>query len=747
MHKKKKVVYGLLLVAFLCLLTGCGSKSENIKGRYVEKNIVIGNGEHYYPKAIFYTADTIRIACDGGIDLISEDQGISFQSAHQVPIKFTKEIRNNINSIGMYSSTKGDRFIENYNEDGSYSFKLLSTDGKTISLSDLPTDTGLCVLNGNENFFYVISGLQVFDVAIDTGKVEYLFDMDDYCQGGAVIGNQLYLYGVSGVEIFDLTTKARVRDDNKLNAFLKSDMSAYNMQTPSFILLEKPDQSGIYIITQAGIFSHTPYKTDFSEVLRGSLYTIGDVRNTFISAITIPENDTVNFEILFTDGTLKRYVFDETLSSVPEQEVRIYSLYEDGNIKQAITTYQTKNPNVYCDYEIGITDENSMTAEDALKNLSTEIATGNGPDIMVLDNLPYTSYINKGLLLDLGDILKEAEEKDTFFDNIINDLAVDNTIYTIPITFSIPVIVGKKEDIDNLKDLSSLTSLLTEKRAENKSDSIFTGANARKLLKLMSQSSQGSWIDGQGKLDEENIRDFMTNCQKIYRVQNEGEDKTFQTATFSGIFPFGAGVNPLEKKFESKGAYDEMVRAYYLNQELFAGYLSGNFIEYVYLNSYLKNQDLAVSYLPGENEGTCLVSTLVSVNQGSKNLEQAKNFIEWMLSSEFQESAALNGAAINKVAFYGNEVNPDSGDSGPYSGIAISGKNNETLQWDVYWPEQKQIDAFNELVDQVNGVNQCEQIVFDAIINKSEQVLDDNLDIDTAIQELKKEMKLYLAEE
>ena len=58
--------------------------------------------------------------------------------------------------------------------------------------------------------------------------------------------------------------------------------------------------------------------------------------------------------------------------------------------------YQTANPDMQITYEIGMEDD-SITREDALKKLSTGLLNGSGPDVLILDKMPYNSYIDKGV--------------------------------------------------------------------------------------------------------------------------------------------------------------------------------------------------------------------------------------------------------------------------------------------------------------------------------------------------------------
>lgn len=45
---------------------------------------------------------------------------------------------------------------------------------------------------------------------------------------------------------------------------------------------------------------------------------------------------------------------------------------------------------------------------------------GNGPDVLILDNMPMDAYVDKGLLMDLKPMLESLEEDSAVFANIVN---------------------------------------------------------------------------------------------------------------------------------------------------------------------------------------------------------------------------------------------------------------------------------------------------------------------------------------
>ena len=166
------------------------------------------------------------------------------------------------------------------------------------------------------------------------------------------------------------------------------------------------------------------------------------------------------FLALFTGGKLIRFTYDPDVPSVPENIVTVYSLREDTNIRQAVSRYQTEHPDVFMSYEIGMDGGDSVTREDAIKKLNTEIMAGEGPDLLVMDGLPFESYVDKGMLLDLTEHLEEYSTKEPLFYNIIEALKRDGKAYVAPATIAVPQIASAAEGMEAVKDLAGLGELV-----------------------------------------------------------------------------------------------------------------------------------------------------------------------------------------------------------------------------------------------------------------------------------------------
>ena len=127
-------------------------------------------------------------------------------------------------------------------------------------------------------------------------------------------------------------------------------------------------------------------------------------------------------------------------------------------------------------------------------------------------------------------ILKEAG----LLDNIESAYTKeDGSIYEMPVKFGIPMIEGNKEDVQAVTDLASLADVLTKHKDEYglTSENIYKlpllySMYPQALLEKLADNNSAAWMKADGTLDEEKIKEFLEQSERIYQA---GKDAAFRT--------------------------------------------------------------------------------------------------------------------------------------------------------------------------------------------------------------------------
>lgn len=164
-----------------------------------------------------------------------------------------------------------------------------------------------------------------------------------------------------------------------------------------------------------------------------------------------------------------------TFTQVPASEIpqkitlSLAAFYIDYDVRNAIINFNKTNDT----YRIRATDYSAFNTEDdynaGLTKLSTEIISGDIPDIILTAGLPISTYQKKGLIEDLTPYLKNDSElkDDILYDAFKPLLAEDGTLPAIARGFSISTLAGASSIVGDkpgwtLRDMDQALALMPQ---------------------------------------------------------------------------------------------------------------------------------------------------------------------------------------------------------------------------------------------------------------------------------------------
>lgn len=759
---KKKVISILLCTAAIFGCCSCGSPAASDPGenpggkemgRYVEDTVELG-GEGGSFTGMVQEGEKIRLIDLYGMDMVSADGGKTFEAAETVPTAPAGE-EGGVSYVAVAGNPDGSRILSGYTGQG-LAWRLAAADGSVIEL-DAVGENGSPSFYSGSDCFYMSCDYGIYRVDSETGETEFLTECASYPLALASNGELLFVAHTSGVLIYDLQkNEAAQKQDEVLSSFFTGKLEDI-LNNPSSLFLY-PWGEDIYVLSHDGIYCHELYGEEMVCIVEGSSCSIGNIDSGFAGmAVTEPDdggNGEKIFTVLYTDGRLMRYTKDESLPAEPEVSLRIYSLYEDGNIRQAVSAFRQKYPELYIKYEVGVNPEYGVTREDALRNLSTELAAGTGPDVLVMDDIPFGTYAEKGVLEELG-FLREGMSEEEYFKTVTDGFATEEGLYVMPLTFAVPVlageagemaVAGKPESLSQLADI--LEKVSGQREAQNgQAESVIGFRSAEEALHLFAQSSMGAWCTEEGALDREAVTEFLTQVKRIYDIQIKSVPESMQYSYLSGM-DWGSGENALARRSGSYGLSEELGKCMMLfpGQPFCAGYLSSAVEDFPMTLGRLKQMEGEYVQMPGQSFGKCLASTLMAVNSSSVHLEESRLFMEYIFSAEFQGSVSLNGTPVNRSAYLQRQKNPKEGSTGPYITMGYGMADGSVTTLEIYWPSEEDYGNLDQLMDGISGVNDCDYRIYEAVTVLGQAALTGDASIEETVDEIEKTLELYLAE-
>lgn len=466
------------------------------------------------------------------------------------------------------------------------------------------------------------------------------------------------------------------------------------------MFLVSGDDDAIYLAGQTGVYRHVLGGSAMEQVMDGSLSILGNPACKIMDMLMVDNNE---FVILLTGEKMARFVYDPDIPSRPDEKLQVWSLEDEAVIRQTISLYQKENPAVYVEYEIGLAG-NSMTREDAIKNLNTRIMAGKGPDVLVLDNMPMDSYVEKGILMDIAPLLNNLSSEDAVFPNVVDAFTKDGQVYMVPCTIQLPYVLGRNEEINKMTGLSDIITVMAQMRETNPGADLLRLSSPKGMMRVFSLTSAPTWRTEEGTLNKEAISDFLTQTKQMYDIQMDGlsEEALLDWESEKEMYQSYQSINGenLEESDEIRTRHQAI---YFMGQaQQFAAGSINNITEYNCHVSLPKTEGFEnCGSIPmnGQCSNVFWAKSLLGITTSSENTERAQNFIKTALSTEVQidiengfpvtQKAILDSYADqwklykdnDYVSGQGGTVDPDGNEVVLLIRIPDEAEVNELLQW------------------------------------------------------------------
>ncbi len=754
-----------------------GSDENIAMGRYVEETTDLSDKISGYNSRIYKLSDGKLIITDEYGDFIkSEDNGVTWESYQQEWL--TQLLENETYILSLALGSDGTVYVvhaidknealqeedalnediqeEDTEEEGDpfslYSKLMIVKPDGTKQFVETPVKDKYIKdvwVSDEGRAFITLYDEPIYEV-LEDGTCEKFLDIEGTSpeliqfQGNLMIIDG---YGYDGYLIYDMEKKTYIEDEvlaDFINENYKNRDSNGGSWFDLYFFPEKEDV--LYLAGKKGLYRHVIGGSAIEQVIDGSLSTFNNPAMNIMGMISLDNNE---FLALFSGGKLVRFTYDPNVPTVPSEKLKVYSLKENDLIRQAVSLYQAKNPEVFVEYEVGMEESSSITREDALKNLNTKIMAGNGPDVLVLDHLPMDSYIDKGFLNDLSSVIKEMSGEEALFENIVSSFEKDGKIYAIPSEISLPAVYGKEEYISQMKDLKSMADMVEKMREDYPEKNLLELCSEKAIMKMFAMASASSWKTENGGIDSEKISDFLMQTKRMYDAQMEGlpDEDIEQWNSVNDYYIQDYGIEREDTEYFRWGL--DLIR-YIGGSSVFESgtifYADG--YAYMISASKIENfEDGMIIQMPGQSENVFCPKTMAGISTASKNISQAEDFLKFLLGKENQ-STTFTGFPVNRAAFEEGFIIDEAkvDENGVYSSLASSDGEGHYVEMNLYWPDEEQVSAFRKWVESVDCPYIEDSILEDAVYEEGTKYMQGGQSLEEAVSAIKEAVELYMAE-
>ena len=482
-----------------------------------------------------------------------------------------------------------------------------------------------------------------------------------------------------------------------------------------------------YLANSKGIFVYKEDGSIVEQIYDAGRGVMGETASSLIfNHFLAGENE--DFYALYTDYETQKlsicyYYYNGSVTSEVKNELSVYSLYESRMIEDAVRKYEREHPETEVTYEYAVESDGSGNPEDAIDTLNTQLLNKEGPDILLLDDLPVDSYIERGVLEDLTDDVQQLVSDGTILENVVKGTAVDGKNYELPAAFSLPVYYGTQETIKRLDTLESITQYMEE----NPNGRVLGAASLQQVAYLLFAANYQD-IQENGVFSQEALVRILETAKVIWDANpSEAMEEAWNTG-FSSQVTSGKGMSA----FASIGM-DELY-----DDTGITGVKDINGISSMAMmfDIFTKHPEMTAEnvnnmYTPANRMG---------INSSSSQKELAKDFMETVLSDEIQVGDYLEGLPVRVESL---EKLPQISDA---SDMTISTSYDGGPSRDYGMPSADQVQQIVDMAKQADTSLLIDRTVRNTFLECVENYAGGDVSAQEAAQDMSDKMELYLAE-
>jgi hypothetical protein len=753
---KKVLIAALCITAIIVATVGCNSNDGEGNqgtgfedggrgdmamavgsGRFIETGRSLPEGMAMILDIVLLDDGTIRLIDQLGVLYDSDDDGVTWNksgiqydlSGYDVGDLFSASITSN--GSAFMSFERGYLHISSTGESNWLDIDLPELE----AFGDFEMNNFLIEVTFTSNYQILgksALGTSIYLIELSTGEVVNTFEQEeewmpflDFME----LNGKLYALTIHGIDIYDLETGRFLEVDMALQEhFSNSEDSFVGFGMHNIRIFPGREENVIYIVERSGLYRYTLGASQLEQIINGALTTMSNSAYGFM-AVLEKENNSFLISFIGAAGQmLMDYTFDPDADIVPTEELVIFSLFDQMTIRQAVSMFQSQNPHLLIQYEVGLPEDSPLTVSDAIVSLNTRIMAGDGPDIIFLDDMPYQAYIENGILLELSEVVSQLKNDYEFFENILMSHSINGEVHAVPISFSLLAAAGPQDMLQNTLNLSDLADLVEDLRDANEEiDTILGWLAPKATIITLIHYLYPSLLQDDGTIDENALRQFLEEVKRIY---DANERDMYSRPEFG----FSMGLTG-RATLELPLAADAMTIMD--NQQILS---IGTINHFFSFDMVLSVNDLANWDYILRNEFVPL--NIIGINAGSARISDSLEFLRFVFSLEVQSSPNFLGLPVN----IGGIESRFDGAGQATGSLGMSTSDGNTFFLDLYGAS---VADLNRLIGEIRTLETASSInmmVFQVIHEEGTAFLEGSQSLDDTVGGILMRVNLFLAE-
>lgn len=550
--------------------------------------------------------------------------------------------------------------------------------------------TGYQVVFAGKNDSRVIAeyadGIQAvrFNAAGDAILVCTEYEVEEYGVGGGLIrtypvtdimgmcfsGQEVVFLTNDAIRVYDDVSGEMLIEDYGFHEALTEELQETDGLTSSFNVIDshemiQSDGNGaVMILLNSGMYRYMP-----GSAVIECVYNTGksgvDMLNRTLSFVC--EGDVFYLSgYLKNDNTLYFVCCGETdeavepVETVPAREITVYTLYSQDYLEYCAREFEEEHPDIKINLEVGREEGSNTTITEAVNALNTRLLAGDGPDVILMDDLNYAAYRDSGMLKELSGLYDEIVSENPGTNTTVLSCyrSEDGEVYALPSQFGFTMISAPSDSIDSLGSLEGLAEYINQSSPNPEFGNDLRVYDVKQLFQLLYPAYSYKIFGNGESYDRQELEQFMSGAKLVWDAlmehTTEEQVREWETLVAEESEEWGEWIYS-NTYYLIQGLVDEWGSLGFMGgplireeagMQLYSGRSIGlyNFtyaseIQFIWhmINEY-PQETYDIFAADGVKTFTPLL--IYSINAKSENTDEAEEFIKYMLSTETQSNIA-----------------------------------------------------------------------------------------------------------
>ena len=723
----KKLKAAALVSAFIVIspIAGCSEKEEHdvvlSKGGYVETVMKADSNVYSLSEVTCISNNLMTYDSMFCKEYVISDTG---QELHSTDSTLLNKLKGSNGHTNLLASSDSGYLISKNSSDGyGKEYYTVSADGeeKKVDTSDYIVDAEF----SDDGRLFIVNGTALCEIMANN-SVKQLISVGQNIIAMDIIGDDIIIVDEKGVHIYSIKEENELEAPKALSDFFEKYINASDSGDNAIDMCKAPNDS-IYIACSDGIFKYILNGNNVEQIIDGVTCSLGNPSLHLSSVYCFDDSSIV---VVFNEGTVCRYVYDADMENEQSQVLKVYSLEKNELFSQMINGFAAQNKGIKIDYQVGMKD--GIGYEDAMKDFTTQVLSGNAPDLIMLDGLDIDNYIDKNMLCDLSAYDEICKKDGKLLDNIVQWNKKGDKVYNVACKFSIPAIGADSNELNKLNNFEDIAAYIEENRKKYNSDIPITYFGSPDYIIKTGLIYEGSNMISGGQIDREKLKKFYDNCAVIFR-NNENKDLLISSGSSGDEAAFSARMQSVISDDHTLAIGTVNTFDYDLNT-----------LES--LDSITPDNNADYKFGTGNSDKVFLPKCNLGIIEAGKNHDAAKEFIAYALDSETQKLAENIGFPVNTDTLEYLYKKNENDINNFYGYELTSYDESKTFVMDIKWISNKQAKEFGDYIRTLDTPYIIDKATEQVIVETGSGCMNGSVSAEEAADKAVKQLELKMKE-